>query len=50
MHRKALAIQVKALGEAHPDTAQSYSNLANALRDQGKLPEAEALYLSLIHI
>ncbi len=28
MHRRALAIRLKALGEAHPDTATSYNNLA----------------------
>ena len=28
MHRRALAIELKALGEDHPDTATSYNNLA----------------------
>jgi tetratricopeptide (TPR) repeat protein len=43
MHRRALAIFLKALGEGHPHTATSYNNLAGALRDQGKYAEAEAM-------
>jgi CHAT domain-containing protein len=42
MHRKAQAILIAALGEAHADTAQSYDNLAINLRHQGKHAEAEA--------
>ena len=38
MHRRALAICLKALGEGHPCTAQSYNNLAVTLAAQGKLP------------
>ena len=44
MHRRALAIRLKALGEGHPDTATSYNNLAVTLRDQGKHAEAEAMH------
>ena len=45
MHRRALAIRLKALGEGHPDTATSYNNLAATLRAQGKQPaEAEAMH------
>ena len=44
MHRRALAIYLKALGEDHPDTAASYNNLAVTLRDQGKYAEAEAMH------
>jgi CHAT domain-containing protein len=44
MHRRALAIRLKALGADHPDTAQSYNNLAETLRDQGKHAEAEAMF------
>ena len=44
MHRRALAIRLKALGEGHPDTATSYNNLAWTLRDQGKYAEAEAMH------
>jgi tetratricopeptide (TPR) repeat protein len=43
MNRKALAIRLQALGEAHPDTALSYNNLAVVLADKGKLAEAEAM-------
>ena len=44
MHRRALAIRLKALGEDHPDTAHSYNNLAETLRAQGKYAEAEAMH------
>ena len=44
MHRRALAIQLKVLGEDHPDTAASYNNLAVTLRAQGKYAEAEAMH------
>ena len=43
MHRRTLAIRLKALGEGHPDTAPSYNNLALALQSQGKYAEAEAM-------
>src|SRR5262249_25295240 len=39
---KALAINLKALGEDHPYTASSYDNLATNLHAQGKLGEAVA--------
>jgi tetratricopeptide (TPR) repeat protein len=38
--RKALAIRRQALGEGHPDTAQSYNNVAFCLHDLGKASEA----------
>ena len=44
MHRRALAIVLKALGEDHPDTAASYNNLAETLGAQGKYAEAEAMH------
>ena len=44
MHRRALAIRLKALGEDHPNTATSYNNLAATLSAQGKYAEAEAMY------
>ena len=44
MHRRALAIRLKALGEGHPDIATSYNNLAVTLRAQGKQAEAEAMH------
>jgi CHAT domain-containing protein/tetratricopeptide (TPR) repeat protein len=36
-----LAIRRKVLGEEHPDTAESYNNLAMSLQAQGKYAEAE---------
>jgi CHAT domain-containing protein len=44
MLRRALAIQLKALGADHPQTAQSYNNLALTLGAQGKSGEAEAIH------
>jgi tetratricopeptide (TPR) repeat protein len=41
---KALAITRQALGEDHPDTAQSYNNLARNLAAQGKYDEAHPPY------
>jgi CHAT domain-containing protein/tetratricopeptide (TPR) repeat protein len=38
---KVLAIRRKVLGEDHPDTAQSYDNLATSQQSQGQYPEAE---------
>ena len=43
MHRRALAIYLKALPEGHPIIAGSYNNLAATLRAQGKAAEAEAM-------
>ena len=62
--QEVLAIKLRWLGEAHPDTADSSNRRARALRSQGKHAEAEAMYrkalaikiaaqgeaLSLIHI
>ncbi len=44
LHRRALEIREKALGPAHPDTAESLNNLAALLDSQGKHAEAEPLY------
>ena len=38
MHRRALAIRLKALGGGHPLTALSYNNLAVILAARGSLP------------
>src|SRR6185312_16009723 len=38
------------LGEAHPDTARSYNNLALALWDQGQHAEAEAMHRQALAI
>ena len=42
--REALAGRKRVLGAAHPDTLASLNNLANLLKQQGKLTEAESLY------
>ena len=44
LFRQALAIRRKLLGEDHPDTAQSYNNVAGNLNAQGKYAEAEPLF------
>jgi CHAT domain-containing protein/tetratricopeptide (TPR) repeat protein len=43
LEQEALDIRRKALGEDHPDTAESYSNLAANLDAQGKYAEAQPL-------
>ena len=43
MNRRALAIELKAQGEAHPPTATTYDIRALTLRAQGKSAEAEAM-------
>ena len=43
MHRQALEIREKLLGNEHPDVATSLNNLARVLGEQGKLAEAEAM-------
>jgi hypothetical protein len=48
MHRKALAVRLKALGEDHPETIFCYNNLANDLYDQGKLADAEAMHRKVL--
>src|SRR5262249_37174424 len=40
LHRKALAIELTALGEAHPDSARSYWSLARTLDSLGRADEA----------
>jgi tetratricopeptide (TPR) repeat protein len=50
MARAALAIKLKALGEANPCIAQIYKNLALALDAQGKPAEAEALHRTALAI
>ena len=44
LFRKTLRVRRDTLGEDHPDTATSYSNLAETLSDQGKYAEAEAMH------
>src|SRR5262249_60830517 len=42
--RQALDVVRRRLGEKHPLTAASYSNLAGNLKDQHKYAEADALF------
>jgi tetratricopeptide (TPR) repeat protein len=44
LYRKALLIREKVLGLDHPDTAQSYNNVASCLQAQGKAAEALPLF------
>ena len=37
-------------GDKHPDTLSSMNNVAMLLRDQGKLAEAEALFLAAVRV
>src|SRR5262245_21633424 len=48
--RQALAICRKVLGENHPDTATSYSNVASCLDAQGKSSEALPLFRQALAI
>jgi len=43
-YRAALAIQQKALGKQNPDQASTLARIALQLSDQGRYPEAEALF------
>ena len=42
--RRALAIDEKALGPEHPDTAATLNSLAELYNKQGRYAEAEPLY------
>jgi serine/threonine protein kinase/tetratricopeptide (TPR) repeat protein len=44
MHREALAVRRRLLGEQHPDVAQSMNDLGKVLWSAGKMPEAEKLH------
>jgi tetratricopeptide (TPR) repeat protein len=44
LYERALAIQEKALGASHPDTATSLNNLAGLLYTMGDYAEAQPLY------
>ena len=41
---KALAIKGRVLGSEHPDTAQTYNNLANVYAEQGDYEKALEYY------
>jgi len=44
LHERALAIREASRGRHHPATAESLSNLADVLADQGDLDRAHGLY------
>jgi tetratricopeptide (TPR) repeat protein len=44
LYREALEARRRTLGDTHPSTLASISNMAVLLQDQGKLSEAEPLY------
>src|SRR5439155_370397 len=50
MHREALAMRKKLLGNEHPDIAGSLYNLAGVFREQGKPAEAEAMFREALAI
>jgi hypothetical protein len=47
---RALAINEQQLGPEHPETARSLNNLAELYRAQGKLEQAEPLYVRTLAI
>ncbi len=47
---KALAIQLKVLGENHPDTARSYNNIGITLYCSGKKEEAQEHFRKAVEI
>ncbi len=50
LHRRALAIEEKALGPDHPDVGRHLNNLALVYWDQGRYAEAEPLYMRAVAI
>ena len=48
--RDASGFLAENLGEDHPDTAQSYNNIATNLNAQGRYDEAEPLYKKALEI
>ena len=44
LHKRALAIREKALGQDHPEVAGTLNNLANEYKNQGRYADAEGLY------
>lgn len=43
MRRETLALKEKVLGQEHPDTLTSMSDLSNVLNSQGRYEEAEVM-------
>ncbi len=50
LFEQALAIKRRLLTESHPDTGNSYNNLANSLLDQGNYAAAQELFEKAIEI
>ena len=50
MHRQALDVRKRALGEDHPDVATSLNNIALVLSDQGRLDEALVMHRQALDI
>ena len=50
LHKRALAIQEKALGPDHPDLAINMNNLAALYTNQGRYGEAEPLFKRVLEI
>jgi Flp pilus assembly protein TadD len=44
MHREALGLRRKVLGDEHPSTLTSMNNLASVLESQGNYEEAERIH------
>ncbi|GFR42040.1 hypothetical protein Agub_g2856 [Astrephomene gubernaculifera] len=49
-HQQALELRTKVLGEEHPDTISSISNLASCINAQGKYSEAEPMYRQALEL
>jgi tetratricopeptide (TPR) repeat protein len=50
MYHKSLAIEEKALGKDHPDTATSYNNIGGVLKKKGDSVEALKMYHKCLSI
>ena len=50
LHKQAMEIRRTALGERHPDYADSLNNLAELYRAMGRHAEAEPLYKQAMEI
>ncbi len=50
LHKKALELRKKLLGEDHPDVATSLNNLGLLYNNQGRYEEAEPLYLQALEL
>ncbi|PNH04770.1 Kinesin light chain [Tetrabaena socialis] len=50
LSRQALKLQMRVLGEEHPDTANSINNLAKCIQAQGRYAEAELMYRQALEL